>query len=100
LLFILVFSKEAKGGQTLSIALCTTNQSFKAFIGTSGKTGFNFYSSYNKQPPAWAELFLTPPNGNFNNFFFQNLPSGLQFPWEAGKSNRAKNRYGNITSCK
>ena len=29
----------------------------------------------------------------------QNLPGGMQFPWEIGKSNRAKNRYGNIASC-
>ena len=29
----------------------------------------------------------------------QNLPGGMQFPWEIGKSNRVKNRYGNIVSC-
>ncbi|KAL9950690.1 hypothetical protein ACROYT_G043229 [Oculina patagonica] len=29
---------------------------------------------------------------------FKNLPGGLQFAWEVGKSNRVKNRYGNIVS--
>ena len=29
----------------------------------------------------------------------QKLPGGMQFPWEIGKKNRAKNRYGNIVSC-
>ena len=29
----------------------------------------------------------------------QNLPGGMQFPWEIGKVNRPKNRYGNIVSC-
>ena len=31
--------------------------------------------------------------------YFQNLPAVIQFPWEAGKKNRMKNRYGNITTC-
>ena len=29
----------------------------------------------------------------------QNIPGSMQFPWEIGKNNRAKNRYGNIVSC-
>ena len=38
-------------------------------------------------------------NDNLAMSFFQNLPAALQFPWEAGKNNRVKNRYGNITGC-
>ncbi|XP_078353365.1 receptor-type tyrosine-protein phosphatase S-like isoform X3 [Oculina patagonica] len=29
---------------------------------------------------------------------FKNLPGGMQFPWEVGKDNKVKNRYGNITT--
>ena len=32
-------------------------------------------------------------------YLFQYLPGGMQFAWEIGKSNRGKNRYGNIVSC-
>ena len=33
------------------------------------------------------------------SYLFQYLPGGMQFAWEIGKSNRGKNRYGNIVSC-
>ena len=30
----------------------------------------------------------------------QQFSGGMQASWNVGKSNRAKNRYGNITTCK
>ena len=30
----------------------------------------------------------------------QNLPASVSFPCEVAKSNRIKNRYGNIVTCK
>lgn len=38
--------------------------------------------------------------GEAKMLILQNLPGGMQFPWEIGKNNRVKNRYGNIVSCK